>query len=300
LRRIQIATILGQNSELIVSRAANRIFTGGSPMAFLEKPADDAPVMVSMGGTVMDNQEAMRLGTATSVSSGGGTGLFDGFRALFSAAPGGGIPVGFRPISVARYGPRNMQKSLRDLSWFLRYVTYAIVAGDPNIIAVNVRGLRDIIENACSGDATIVAIQGMRQAALAYFSNDQDSGAIVAQYFDVLLTEFRAATPSNQVRQRPTPDQQGLQLPQIYALASEKRSKYAMKTGLSTVEKNDVIKAAYRQVFERDITRAYSLSLISTVGRWNWRSSISWVEVLALGRKSRTISPSSPKAACQR
>jgi phycobilisome core-membrane linker protein len=261
LRRIQIATILGQNSELIVSRAANRIFTGGSPMAFLEKPADDAPVMVSMGGTVMDNQEAMRLGTATSVSSGGGTGLFDGFRSLFSSAPGGGIPVGFRPISVARYGPRNMQKSLRDLSWFLRYVTYAIVAGDPNIIAVNVRGLRDIIENACSGDATIVAIQGMRQAALAYFSNDQDSGAIVAQYFDVLLTEFRAATPSNQVRQRPTSDQQGLQLPQIYALASEKRSKYAMKTGLSTVEKNDVVKAAYRQVFERDITRAYSLKV---------------------------------------
>jgi phycobilisome core-membrane linker protein len=34
-----------------------------------------------------------------------------------------------------------------------------------------------------------------------------------------------------------------------------------MKPGLSSSEKNEVVKAAYRQVFERDITRAYSLSI---------------------------------------
>ncbi len=34
-----------------------------------------------------------------------------------------------------------------------------------------------------------------------------------------------------------------------------------MKPGLSASEKNEVIKAAYRQIFERDITRAYSLSI---------------------------------------
>jgi phycobilisome core-membrane linker protein len=34
-----------------------------------------------------------------------------------------------------------------------------------------------------------------------------------------------------------------------------------MKPGLSILEKQDVVKAAYRQVFERDITRAYSLNL---------------------------------------
>ncbi|MCU0569332.1 MAG: phycobilisome rod-core linker polypeptide [Oculatellaceae cyanobacterium Prado106] len=261
LKRIEISAILSQNSELIVSKAANRIFVGGSPMAFLEKPPTDAPVAMTIAGTVLDTRESMKLGTATYVSSGGGNGLFDGFRSIFSTAPGGGVPAGFRPINVARYGPRNMQKSLRDLSWFLRYVTYAIVAGDPNIISVNVRGLREIIENACSGDATIVAIQGMRQAAVGYFRNDAEAEAIVAQYFDVLLTEFRGATPSNQVRQRPSADQQGLQLPQIYAVAAEKRSKYAMKPGLSSSEKNDAVKAAYRQVFERDITRAYSLNI---------------------------------------
>lgn len=158
LKRLEIAQILTQNSELIVSRAANRIFVGGSPMAFLEKPQEEAPMLVPAGGVAADMQESMKLGTATYVSGGGG-GIFDGIRSLFTATGGGPAPVSFRPINVARYGPRNMQKSLRDLSWFLRYTTYAIVAGDPNILVVNVRGLREIIENACSGDATIVALQ---------------------------------------------------------------------------------------------------------------------------------------------
>ncbi|MDX2214114.1 MAG: phycobilisome rod-core linker polypeptide [Oculatellaceae cyanobacterium bins.114] len=259
LRRLEIAETLTQNSELIVSRAANRIFVGGSPMAFLEKPREESPALVGAGGVEIDTREAMKLGTATYVSSGGG--FFEGIRSLFSATGGGPTPAGFRPISVARYGPANMQKSLRDLSWFLRYVTYAIVAGDPNIIAVNTRGLREIIENACSGEATIVALQEMRQAALGYFRKDLDASAVVAQYFDVLISEFKAPTPSSKVRQRSSGDLQGLQLPQIYFNAAERRPKYAMKPGLSASEKTEVVKAAYRQVFERDITRAYSLNI---------------------------------------
>ncbi|MDX2100826.1 MAG: phycobilisome rod-core linker polypeptide [Leptolyngbyaceae cyanobacterium bins.59] len=257
LKRLEIAEILTKNSELIVSRAANRIFVGGSPMAFLEKPKEE-PAM-SMAGTLMDTKESMKLGTATYVESRGG--FLEGLRSLFSASGGGATPVNFRPINVARYGPSNMQKSLRDLSWFLRYTTYAIVAGDPNIIAVNTRGLREIIENACSGEATIVALQEMRQAALNYFRRDTDASSIVAQYFDVLITEFKAPTPSDKVRQRPSSDLQGLQLPQIYFNSAERRPKFVMKPGLSAREKQDVVKAAYRQVFERDITRAYSLSI---------------------------------------
>jgi phycobilisome core-membrane linker protein len=259
LKRLEISETLTKNSELIVSRAANRIFVGGSPMAFLEKPRQEQPVEVGRGGVTIDAKEAMKLGTATYVSSGGG--FLEGLRSLFSATGGGSTPAGFRPINVARYGPSNMQKSLRDLSWFLRYVTYAIVAGDPNIISVNVRGLREIIENACSGEATIVALQEMRQAALGNFKLDADAAAIVAQYFDVLITEFKAPTPSTKLRQRSSGDLQGLQLPQIYFNAAERRPKYAMKPGLSSTEKIEIVKAAYRQVFERDITRAYSLSI---------------------------------------
>ena len=143
----------------------------------------------------------------------------------------------------------------------MRYVTYAIVAGDPNILIVNTRGLREVIENGCSTDAAIVALQDMRASAKDKFQQDADAQAIITEYFDVLLTEFRAPTPSNKLRQRPKTDQQGLQLPQSYYNAAERRQKFVMKPGLSEFEKTLVIKAAYRQIFERDITRAYSQSL---------------------------------------
>ena len=255
-KRLEIADTLTQNSTLIVSRAANRIFVGGSPMSYLEAPKETEMVMA---GVSEGAKAATDFGSVTYVESRGG--FLEGLRSLFNSSPTGATPPGFRPINVARYGPTNMQKSLRDLSWYLRYTTYAIVAGDPNIISVNMRGLREIIENACSGEATIVALQEMRQAALSYFRKDAEGTDIVSQYMDVLIKEFKAPTPSDKVRQSDSPDKQGLQLPQIYFNAAERRPKYAMKTGLSGGEKTEVIKAAYRQIFERDITRAYSQSI---------------------------------------
>jgi phycobilisome core-membrane linker protein len=254
LKRLEIATILTQNSEVIVSRAANRIFVGGSPMSYLERPT------AAMATGVGLPEQARKLGTATFIEARGGGG--GNVRALLRAsAVGTSTPPGFRQINISRYGPSRMQKSLRDLDWFLRYTTYAIVAGDPNLLTVNIRGLREIIENACSTDATIVALQEMAAAALGYFSSDPDAQAIIIQYFEVVLTEFRAPTPSDKLRQRPSPDQQGLRLPQIYFASAERRPKFVMKPGLSSSEKNEVVKAAYRQIFERDITRAYSLSV---------------------------------------
>lgn len=210
-KRLEIADTLTKNSEIIVSRAANRIFVGGSPMAYLEKPRE---AEMAMAGVSDDVKERMRLGNVTYVESRGG-GFLEGLRSLFSASPQAPVPPGFRPINVARYGPANMQKSLRDLSWFLRYVTYAIVAGDPNIIAVNTRGLREIIENACSGEATIVALQEMRQAALSYFRQDTEARDTVNQYMEVLITEFKAPTPSDKLRQRPSPINKGCNCPKF-------------------------------------------------------------------------------------
>ncbi|PMB53080.1 photosystem I reaction center subunit X [Fischerella thermalis CCMEE 5201] len=259
-KRLEIAQTLTDNSEIIVSRAANRIFVGGSPMAFLEKPREPELAMaVAAAASTSDVRDAMKLGTVTYVETRGG--FLENLRSIFNSSPSGPVPPGFRPINIARYGPANMAKSLRDLSWFLRYATYAIVAGDPNIIAVNTRGLREIIENACSGEATIVALQELKAAALSYFRKDTEAADIVSQYMDVLITEFKAPSPSNKLRQRPSGDQQGLELPQIYFNAAERRQKFVMKPGLSAAEKTEVVKAAYRQIFERDITRAYSLSI---------------------------------------
>ncbi|BBH39719.1 Phycobilisome 100.5 kDa core-membrane linker polypeptide [Microcystis aeruginosa PCC 9809] len=259
-KRLDIAQTLTRNSDLIVSRAANRIFTGGSPMAYLEKPPVEEMAMVG-AGKVINVQEGMKLGTVTYAESGsgGGSGLLGGLKGIFASS--GPIPPGFRPINVSRYGPSNMQKSLRDLSWFLRYVTYAIVAGDTSILIVNTRGLREVLENACSIDATIVALQEMRAASIEYFQRDKDAATLISDYFNILLGELKAPTPSNKLRQRPSSDQQGLSLPQSYYNAAEKRQKFVMKTGLSESEKSSIIKAAYRQIFERDITRAYSQSI---------------------------------------
>ena len=257
-KRLQIAQVITNNSDLIVSRAANRIFTGGSPLSYLEKPPqDDEPVKELVGAAAGATEDLTYVEENT--SSGGKNGFFSVLRGLFSST--GPVPPNFRPINVSRYGPTNMQKSLRDMSWFLRYTTYAIVAGDPNILTVNVRGLREIIENACSTDATLVALQAMKAASIDYFKRDDEAKGIVEQYFDVLIREFKAPTPSSKLRQRPSDDVQGLELPQSYFNASERRQKFVMKTGLSVSEKQAIIKAAYRQLFERDITRAYSQSI---------------------------------------
>ena len=259
-KRLDIAQTLTRNSDLIVSRAANRIFTGGSPMAYLEKPPVEELALVG-AGKVTNVQEGMKLGTVTYAESGagGGSGILGGLKGIFTSS--GPIPPGFRPINVSRYGPSNMQKSLRDLSWFLRYVTYAIVAGDTSILIVNTRGLREVLENACSIDATIVALQEMRAASIEYFQRDKDAATLISDYLNILLGELKAPTPSNKLRQRPSSDQQGLSLPQSYYNAAEKRQKFVMKTGLSESEKSSIIKATYRQIFERDITRAYSQSI---------------------------------------
>ncbi|MEO0519328.1 MAG: phycobilisome rod-core linker polypeptide [Cyanobacteria bacterium P01_A01_bin.116] len=266
MKRVVIAQTLTRYSELIVSQAANRIFTGGSALAYLERVDD--PLDPGNNNFSLSQSEAAKMGTATysaAVSSNGGSekgGILGGIRNLLVNNPETGVaPPGFRPINVARYGPRNMQKSLRDMSWFLRYLTYAVVAGDPSIITVNVRGLRDIIENACSTPATIVALQTMRGASVGYFKGDAESQDILRQYFDVMLAEFKAPTPSNILRMRESKDLPGRTLPQSYYNGAERRPKYAMKPGLSISEKNEAVRAAYRQVFERDITRAYSQSI---------------------------------------
>ncbi len=254
-KRIAIAQLITQYSELIVSQAANRIFTGGSPLTYLERVEPEPDMAMAAQGKSQSDVD-------TYIARAEGGGLFSGLRGLVgSSGDLGAVPPGFRPINVGRYGPSNMQKSLRDMSWFLRYLTYAIVAGDPNIIAVNVRGLREIIEDACSSAATLVALQTMRATSIGYFRGDAEAQEIVRFYFNLLVEEFRAPAPSDKLRQRPSKDLQGLQLPQIYFNAAERRPKFVMKPGLSTTEKTVVVKAAYRQVFERDIKRAYSLEI---------------------------------------
>ncbi|MEM7712725.1 MAG: phycobilisome rod-core linker polypeptide, partial [Cyanobacteria bacterium P01_A01_bin.68] len=74
--------------------------------------------------------------------------------------------------------------------------------------------------------------------------------------------EYLEEKPSDKLRIGVSNEQQGLVLPQSYAIASENRPKFVMKSVLSETEKQNTIKAAYRQVFERDITAIYAFPSI--------------------------------------
>lgn len=257
--RVEAARVISANADAIVAKAANRIFAGGTPLSYLDAPLTPFNVGQPESTPLASDQVAAATSVRTFAQGSGGTGLLgrilEGVQA--DADVRVVLPAGFSPISVARYGTERMRKSLRDMGWFLRYVGYALVAGDPSILAVNTRGLRDVLEKACSLAATNVALQEMRAAAANLFRKDSESRQLVIDCFNVLLKELAVPTPS--ARQRlGSPENQGLQLPAIYALAAESRQRFVMKPGLSGREKAEVIRAAYRQVFQRDIVKGYS------------------------------------------
>nr|QOS04605.1 phycobilisome core-membrane linker polypeptide [Sarcopeltis skottsbergii] len=246
-KRLEVADLLSKNANILVAKAADKIFVGGSAISYLERPQasflssaskDDTDGMQSLSGNTQNN-------------------IFQSVTSIFSTNDS--LPPGFKPINIVRYGSARMKKSLRDLDWFLRYLTYAIITGDPNILSVNIRGLREFIDNACSSAAATVALREMRQVALTIFTDDIEGQLLVKEYFNVVIKEFDASSLTDKLRKRESGDLQGLRLPQIYAKAGIAIQRFVMKTSLSTEEKNNVIRACYRQVFERDIAKAYTL-----------------------------------------
>ena len=285
--RVEAAQRITANAAAIVARAANRIFVGGTPLSYL-----DAPLTPAAGGEATPlaaDQAAFQRSVQTFVGTTATKSRGNVISRLLEGASGDAdvrvlLPSGFNPISVGVYGTERMKKSIRDLAWFLRYVGYALVAGDPSILAVNTRGLRDVLEKACSLAATNVALQEMRAGAADLFKGEPEARALVIECFNVLLKELEVPTPS--YRQRlGSPVTQGLQLPAIYALAAEGRQRFVMKPGLSGREKAEVIRAAYRQVFERDIAKGYSQQVCPVEATQCRQGQISMREFIrALGR----------------
>ena len=243
-KRLEIADVLRKNADTLVAKAADKIFVGGSAISYLERP---------QASFLSDSNSGQQLTDSAQVN------LLDGLQSSFDSAKAS--PPGFRPISIARYGITRMKKSLRDLDWFLRYLTYAIISGDPNILFVNIRGLRELIDNACSSAATIVALREMKKIALTCFINDIEAQKLVEDYFNIIISEFESPALTDSIKRSFSSDVQGLRLPQIYSKAGVTVKRFVLKASLSADEKNNIIKACYRQVFERDIAKAYDLSL---------------------------------------
>lgn len=287
--RLEAARRLSANAEAIVARAANRIFSGGTPLSYLDAPL--APVAASAEGIPLASDQAAFQRSVETFTGAGAPKRGNVFTRLLEGAGGDAdvrviLPGGFSPIAVGRYGTERMKKSLRDLAWFLRYVGYALVAGDPSILAVNTRGLRDVLEKACSLAATNVALQEMRAASADLLKDRPEARQLVIDCFNVLLRELDVPTPSTRQRLG-SPVNQGLQLPAIYALAAEGRQRFVMKPGLSGREKAEVVRAAYRQVFERDIVKGYSQQVCPVQATQFRQGQISAREFIrALGRSN--------------
>nr|YP_009396415.1 phycobilisome linker polypeptide [Polysiphonia scopulorum]ARW65601.1 phycobilisome linker polypeptide [Polysiphonia scopulorum] len=247
-RRLEIAELLTRNANFLVSKAADKIFVGGSSISYLERPQ----------ASFLDAESSNNPMMSKELSGNASTNLFDNIS-LTIFDNNDPLPPGFKPINTVKYGSQRMKKSLRDLDWFLRYLTYSIISGDTNILSVNIRGLRELIDNACSSAAAIVALREMRKLSLALFDNDLESQQLVKQHFNVLILEFESSKLSDKVRKRFSNDLQGLRLPQVYSQAGTSSQRFVIKSSLSTSEKEMVIRACYRQVFERDISKAYSL-----------------------------------------
>ncbi|MCU0570476.1 MAG: phycobilisome rod-core linker polypeptide, partial [Oculatellaceae cyanobacterium Prado106] len=149
--------------------------------------------------------------------------------------------------------------SMRDLSWFLRYVTYAIVAGDASILTVNTQGLRGVMPEDIT-EATLVALREMRWRSLRYFPEDAEAIALIQEPFDATIAAFLVEKPAVQVRLGTSSYQQGLQLPESYSLSAQ-HLRFVWKPHMAETELQALIQAAYRQVFERDIVRELGVAL---------------------------------------
>ncbi|NJL23069.1 MAG: hypothetical protein HC895_23210 [Leptolyngbyaceae cyanobacterium SM1_3_5] len=104
-------------------------------------------------------------------------------------------------------------------------------------------------------------------AIAAIFPNDAEAIALIQEAFGATIDAYRAEKPSLRLRSGFAEGQQGLQLPESYAI-SALRSRFVMKPHLAETEQQAVIKAAYRQVFERDITREYGIALTAIESRF--------------------------------
>ncbi|OKH21845.1 photosystem I reaction center subunit XI [Hydrococcus rivularis NIES-593] len=302
VKLLQIVETLTENADQIVSAGAKRIFWGGNPMDYLDKPIEKIdlpgfgrPVTLAEAALAKEavlDREFKKLQVPSSINP---PRNFNPFSHLWENLQGAiqgmlagdreALPGGFKAINISRYGTVRMKRSMRDLAWFLRYITYAIVAGDGSILTVNARGLRGVIPEDVTM-ATVVALKEMRWKSLTYFKGDEEASEIIKHYFDVLIDAYQVEKPPVRLRQGVSNDQQGLQLPESYSLSAEVRSKFFIQPGFLATEKQAAIKAAYRQVFECDINRAYGLSLSDLESKVN-SGNLSMKEFIRALGKSR-------------
>jgi allophycocyanin-B len=102
-------------------------------------------------------------------------------RQLFSNKPEYVAPGG------NAYGQKQRAQCLRDFSWYLRLVTYGVLAGSTEMIQkIGLEGAREMYNSlGVPMPGMVESMRCMKDASLALLSSDD--AAVAAPYFDFLI-----------------------------------------------------------------------------------------------------------------
>ena len=92
------------------------------------------------------------------------------------------------------FGQRQRAQCLRDYSWYLRLVTYGVLAGSTEMIQnIGLVGAREMYNSlGVPMPGMVEAMKAMREASLALLSDDQQS--LASPYFDYLIQGMQTST----------------------------------------------------------------------------------------------------------
>jgi len=92
------------------------------------------------------------------------------------------------------YGQKQRAQCLRDYSWYLRLVTYGVLAGSTEMIQqIGLVGAREMYNSlGVPMPGMVDAMRTMKEASLALLSKDQAS--LAGPYFDFLIQGMQTST----------------------------------------------------------------------------------------------------------
>ena len=92
------------------------------------------------------------------------------------------------------YGQKQRAQCLRDYSWYLRLVTYGVLAGSTELIQqIGLVGAREMYNSlGVPMPGMVDAMRSMKEASLALLSTDQAS--LAGPYFDFLIQGMQTST----------------------------------------------------------------------------------------------------------
>ena len=134
------------------------------------------------------SQGSIRLSVVRSLTTNEKKIVAESAKQLFSRKPEYVAPGG------NAFGQKQRAQCLRDYSWYLRLVTYGVLAGSTELIQeIGLVGAREMYNSlGVPMPGMVEAMLCMREASLSLLSEDQQS--LAAPYFDYLIQGMQTPT----------------------------------------------------------------------------------------------------------